>query len=129
MGDKRWVLFPPAVPREVLHPQRVDFVGRVAAAFGVHLPRGACAFMDEVLPSLRGHGLGEVELLQKPGEVIAFPAGWWHAVVNLDSTLAVTESYGRPHDLPEIVAALEKGGLDEYAAVVREESKKVVRSC
>ena len=75
-----------------------------------------------MLPSLRGRGLGEVELLQRPGEVIAFPAGWWHAVVNLDATLAVTESFGRPCDLPAIWRSLNAGGLAEFAAVVWDEA-------
>ena len=107
----------------MLQPARTDTVGRVAAYFGLRLPRGACEFMEEVLPSLRGRGLGEVELLQRPGEVVAFPAGWWHAVVNLDATLAVTESFGRPRDLPAILAALRAGGLGSLAEVVAEEQR------
>ena len=115
--------FPPSVPREMLQPGRTDAVGRAAGYFGIRLPRSACEFMEEVLPSLRGQGLGEVELLQKPGEVVAFPAGWWHAVVNLDDTLAVTESFGRPRDLPAILAALRAGGLGAYARVVADEQR------
>lgn len=86
VGSKRWVLFPPSTPARLLHPPRTDALARAAAAFGLRLPVGAAQFMDEVLPTLRGQGLGEVELVQLPGEVIAFPAGWWHAVVNLDAT-------------------------------------------
>jgi len=122
VGRKRWVLFPPSVDRETLHPPRTDAAGRLAALFGIALPRGAAAFMEEVLPSLRGRGLGEVELVQSPGEVVAFPAGWWHAVVNLDATLAVTESYGRSRDLESILDKLRSGGLGAFATVVEEEA-------
>ena len=121
VGVKRWVLFPPTVPRETLHPPRTDALARAAACFGLALPRGAAAFMEEVLPGLRGRGLGEVELLQKPGEVVAFPAGWWHAVVNLDATIAVTESFGRPRDLAAILSQLRARGLTEFASVVERE--------
>ena len=100
VGTKRWVLFPPSVPHATLHPPRRDLLGRTARWLGVgELPRSAAQFMDEVLPSLRSAGLGHVEMLQAPGEVVTFPAGWWHAVVNLTPTIAVTESFGRPCDL------------------------------
>ena len=73
VGSKRWVLFPPDVSRETLHPPRTDLLGRAAAFVGIALPRRAAAFMDEILPALRGCGHGEVELVQQPGETVAFP--------------------------------------------------------
>ena len=152
VGCKRWVLFPPAVARETLHPPRTDLLGRAVALLGLSLPRGAACFMEEVLPGLRGCDLGEVEIVQHPGEVVAFPAGWWHVVVNqplhyryitvtlplhyryitltgwwhvvvnLDATLAVTESYGRARDLPLLLRELRTGGLAAFAAVVEREA-------
>jgi len=123
-GVKRWVLFPPDVPRSVLQPPRQDLVGRAFAwIFGQELPRPAAEFFDEVLPSLRAANLGHVELLQRPGEVVAFPAGWWHAVVNLTATIAVTESFGQPSDLRLIIDKLRAGGLDGLAALIEEQQR------
>ena len=118
------MLFPPDVSRETLHPPRTDLLGRAAAFVGIALPRRAAAFMDEILPALRGCGHGEVEFVQRPGETVAFPAGWWHAVVNLDATLAVTESYGRMSDLDAIVEKLRGGGRARFAEVVEREAAR-----
>ena len=123
VGVKRWVLFPPDVPQAALHPPREDFIGRCFAVFGVHLPRSAAMFMDEVLPQLRGAGLGQIELLQSPGEVVAFPAGWWHAVVNLSATIAVTESFVRPCDLEQSLLKLRAKGLGDFADIVEAEQQ------
>ena len=124
VGSKRWVLFPPEVSRETLHPPRTDLLGRAAAFVGIALPRRAAAFMDEILPALRGCGHGEVELVQRPGETVAFPADWHHCVVNLDATLAVTESYGRASDLDAIVEKLRGGGRARFAEVVEREAAR-----
>jgi hypothetical protein len=119
VGVKRWVLFPPSVSHATLHPPRQDLLGRAARLLtGGELPRSAAEFMDEVLPTLRELGLGHIELLQQPGEVVAFPAGWWHAVVNLTPTIAVTESFGRPRDLAMVLAKLREKNLTSFAAEV-----------
>ena len=79
----------------------------------------------KVLPALKlsNADLEVVELRQRPGDVVAFPAGWWHAVVNLDATITVTESFGERHNLEEIVTALRAGGLGDYADVMEKEVK------
>lgn len=123
VGAKRWVLFPPDTPTVALHPPRSGLVGQLLALFGLAGFYGAAEFMDEVLPTLRDAGLGHVELIQRPGEVVAFPANWWHAVVNLDATLAVTESFGEARNLEAIVAALLAGRLGALADVIASEAQ------
>lgn len=56
----------------------------------------AIMYMKEIFPKLKekyGSYLNEMWFIQKPGEVVFVPGGWWHVVVNLDDTIAVTQNY------------------------------------
>ena len=82
-GRKRWVLIPPGTPRSAVKPKGVADSSEAVGWFTHILPR--------CLASDWPHG-PVLQCIQQPGEVIFVPAGWWHAVLNLDATLAVTQN-------------------------------------
>jgi histone arginine demethylase JMJD6 len=83
-GEKRWAFFPPdSVPEHVLKPKGVT---------------SAMRWFDVVWPQTQDPAQWKsypkpIDVIQKPGEVIFVPSGWWHVVLNLDFTVAVTHNF------------------------------------
>ena len=75
-GAKRWLLFPPDVPHELIGMQSPQIPSSIWFANWYH----------------RVKHLG-VEVLQKPGETVYVPAGWPHLVLNLELSVALTHNY------------------------------------
>ncbi|CAK4663576.1 unnamed protein product [Aphanomyces euteiches] len=86
VGRKRWVLFPPTVDKKTVkakchvYPGEDDEAGNY---FCDMLPRMLAAD-----PSLE-----YMEFMQYPGDTVFVPGGWWHAVYNVDDTIAVTQNF------------------------------------
>ena len=91
-GHKRWLLIPPApgLTKKFVRAKHLRKKGEDDEAihyFDLHLPRLKDA---EHRP---GGKLPEmIECIQYPGETMFVPGGWWHAVQNLDTTIAITEN-------------------------------------
>ncbi|WOH02607.1 hypothetical protein DCAR_0521996 [Daucus carota subsp. sativus] len=86
-GRKRWALYPPGrVPLGVtVHVNEDD--GDVS----IDTPTSLQWWLD-FYPLLADEEK-PIECTQLPGETIYVPSGWWHCVLNLETTVAVTQNF------------------------------------
>lgn len=112
-GRKRWLLFPPgATPPGVVPSNDMSQV-----ATPVSLTEWLLNFYDASVDQLKHCGY---ECICEPGDIMFVPCGWWHYVINLEDSIAITQNYVSRCNLPKVIKFLRsmKGsisGIDEDA--------------
>jgi histone arginine demethylase JMJD6 len=104
VGRKRWVLFPPHVPKSVVKGSglvRDDEDDEAIHYFSFILPRiKRKASLMKGMPKYKDFCC--YEFTQNPGETVYVPNGWWHAVVNVTDTIAVTQNFCSPRNFDKV---------------------------
>ncbi|CAJ1029121.1 putative Cupin-like domain/JmjC domain, hydroxylase/Cupin superfamily protein [Leishmania utingensis] len=119
-GRKRWLLFPPgATPLGV-----VPSADMAEVATPVSLTEWLLNYYDATLQELQHCGY---ECICEPGDIMFVPCGWWHYIINLEDSIAITQNYVSRNNLPKVTKFLRamKGsisGIDEDADTSTEES-------
>ena len=87
-GRKRWVLFPPEASKKLVkgkHYMSKEDDDEASNYFMLMLP--------QIKKEAKESGIPVYEFIQYPGETVFIPSGWWHCVLNLDDTIAVTQNF------------------------------------
>jgi histone arginine demethylase JMJD6 len=84
-GKKRWLLFPPKTPPALLGVEP----GKPQVNSSIWFQDNYDRVTSEDWPEeFRPH-----HVLQSPGEIVFVPNGWFHLVLNLEESVAVTHNY------------------------------------
>lgn len=71
-----------------------------------------------------------IECLLRPGDMIFIPNGWWHTVLNLEESVAVTQNYVGRHNVKNVLEFLRRKEnqtlFNELMAKLRERQPQVL---
>lgn len=81
---------------------------------------------------LKERGVTPIECIQRKGDLVFVPCGWWHCVLNLEDSIAITQNYVSESNLrlvldsitvPELVSGIpeerRKGFRDEFIKTLK----------
>ncbi|EKX49962.1 hypothetical protein GUITHDRAFT_67304 [Guillardia theta CCMP2712] len=86
-GRKKWIMFPPG--------QRPPGVFPSADMANVATSASIWEWFLNFYPATKSCKVRPLECVCEAGEIIFVPNGWWHCVLNLEPSVAITQNYVR----------------------------------
>ncbi|CAA3032529.1 F-box At5g06550 [Olea europaea subsp. europaea] len=99
-GSKKWVLFPPDVVPPGVYPS--------PDGAEVACPVSITEWFMNFYNATKSWKKRPVECVCKAGEVIFVPSGWWHLVINLEYSVAITQNYVSRRNLLSVLDFLKR---------------------
>eukprot|EP01118_Nematostelium_gracile_P000722 TRINITY_DN10744_c0_g1_i1.p1 TRINITY_DN10744_c0_g1~~TRINITY_DN10744_c0_g1_i1.p1 ORF type:complete len:225 (-),score=42.44 TRINITY_DN10744_c0_g1_i1:21-695(-) len=106
-GRKRWTLYPPHIIPVGVDKELIDTE--------FYASPDVMKYYLEVYPYLSDKHK-PMEVIQEAGEIIFVPSGWWHQVLNLTDTVAVTQNFCSPRNFQFVYQDMieKKSSLRKY---------------
>ncbi|XP_062196994.1 arginine-specific demethylase JMJ22 [Phragmites australis] len=107
-GAKKWVMFPPEVVPPGVHPSvdGAEVTSPVSIMEWFMNFYGACKTWEK----------RPIECVCRAGEVVFVPNGWWHLVINLEESIAITQNYVSRRNLLNVLDFLKRPNASELVS-------------
>lgn len=116
-GAKKWILYPP----HVLPPGVLQSQDGADVASPVSLMEWMISFYD-----IRdSQGVKPYECVVKEGELLFVPHGWWHMVINVEESCAVTQNYVSRANLSHVLNFLKSPSAHVLVSGVKTDEEKL----
>lgn len=116
-GRKKWVFFPPhSTPPGIL-----------PSSDGSHVtaPVSVIEWFTNFYDKNTVLDAGGLEAIVHPGEIVYVPSGWWHCVLNLDMSIAITQNFVSEGNVVDVVRMF-KNSPDQISGCSSNEQKEYI---
>jgi hypothetical protein len=100
-GSKKWIMFPPEIIPPGVHPSEDG----ANVSTPVSLMEWFVTFYPQCKKRLSPHQQ-PLEGICRQGEIIFVPNGWWHLVLNLENSIAITQNFVSRGNLKNVLQFL-----------------------
>ncbi|KAJ3092958.1 hypothetical protein HDU96_002568 [Phlyctochytrium bullatum] len=94
-GSKKWLLFPPEVVPPGVYPSE--------DGSEVTSPVSLAEWFLNHYHEIASSPVKPIECICRAGDLIFVPRGWWHAVMNLEETVAITQNFVSRENLSHVL--------------------------
>ncbi|KAJ3028601.1 UNVERIFIED_CONTAM: hypothetical protein HDU68_001328 [Siphonaria sp. JEL0065] len=94
-GSKKWLLFPPDCIPPGVFPS--------ADGSEVTTPISLAEWFLNHYDEMKGWPVKPIECICRAGEILYVPRGWWHCVMNIEESIAITQNFVNDCNLKEVL--------------------------